>query len=124
MRAEQFLYFNNGRRFCTSKMHLSPPSAWAAVHSKKVALLLLTCCLLLLPLWDSEIVLFCCTFLHVPSSFAIILMGKKELVALLSLSSWCLMIIVWLFLAVPWVSLQFAIVVFPNHTHYFWDHEN
>ena len=30
--------------------------------------------------------LLCCTLLYVPSSFAIILMGKRELVALLSLS--------------------------------------
>ena len=58
-----------------------------------------------------------CTLLYVPSSFAIILMGKRELVALLSLSSWCLMIVVWLFLAVPSVCLQFVIVVFPDHTH-------
>ena len=55
--------------------------------------------------------------LDVPSSFAITLMGKRELVALLSLSSWCLMIVVWLFLRVPWVCLQFVIVVFPDHTH-------
>ena len=27
------------------------------------------------------------------------------------------MIAVWLFIAVPWVCLQFAIVVFPDHTH-------
>ena len=27
------------------------------------------------------------------------------------------MIVVWLFLAVPWVSLQFVSVVFPDHTH-------
>ena len=33
--------------------------------------------------------------------FAIILMGKRELVALLSLSSWCLVMVVWLFHAVP-----------------------
>ena len=46
-------------------------------------------------------------------------MGKRELVALLSLSFWCLMIVVWLFLAVPWVCLQFVIVVFSDHTHYF-----
>ena len=52
-----------------------------------------------------------------PSSFAIILMGKRELVALLSMSSWCLMTVVWLFLAVPRVCLQFVIVVFPDHTH-------
>ena len=63
--------------------------------------------------------MFCCTFLCVPSSFAIILMGKRGLVALLSLSSWCLVIVVWLFFVVPWVSLQFVIVVFPDHTHYF-----
>ena len=44
-------------------------------------------------------------------------MGKRELVALLSLSSWCLVIAVWLFLAVLWVSLQLVIVVFPDHTH-------
>ena len=45
-------------------------------------------------------------------SSAIILMGKKELVALLSLSSLCLVIVIWLFLAVPWACLQFVIVVF------------
>ena len=31
--------------------------------------------------------MFCCTLLYVHSSFAIILMGKREQVALLSLSS-------------------------------------
>ena len=44
-------------------------------------------------------------------------MGKRELVALLSLSFWCLAIVVRLFLAVPRVYLQFVIVVFPDHTH-------
>ena len=61
--------------------------------------------------------MFCCTLLYVPSSFAIILVGKRELVALLSLSSWCLVIVLWLFLSVPWVCLQFVIVVFSDHTH-------
>ena len=46
-------------------------------------------------------------------------MGKRELVAWLNLSFWCLVIVVWLFLAVPCVCLQFVIVVFPDHTHYF-----
>ena len=63
--------------------------------------------------------MFCCTYLYVHSSFAIILIGKRELVALLSLSSWCLVIIVWLFLAVPWGCLQFVTVVFPDLTHFF-----
>ena len=39
--------------------------------------------------------------LIVHSIFAIILMGKRELVALLSLSSWCLVMVVLLFLAMP-----------------------
>ena len=38
-------------------------------------------------------------------------MLKRELVPLLILSSWCFMIVVWLFLAVPWGCLQFVIVV-------------
>ena len=58
-----------------------------------------------------------CVLLCVLSIFAIILMGKRELVALLSMSSWCLVIVVWLFLTVPWVCLQFVILVFPDHTH-------
>ena len=57
------------------------------------------------------------TGICVNSSFAIILMGKRELVALLCLSPWCLMIVVWLFLAIPRVCLQFVIVVFPDHTY-------
>ena len=43
-------------------------------------------------------------------------MGKRELVALLGLSSQRLLVVVWLFLAVPWVCLRFVIVVFPDHT--------
>ena len=42
---------------------------------------------------------------------------ERELVVLLGLSSWCLLVVMWLFLAVPWVCLQFVIVVFPDHTH-------
>ena len=61
--------------------------------------------------------MFCCALIYVHSSFAVILMGNRELVALLGLSSWCLVNVVWLFLAVPWVCLQFVIVVFPDHTH-------
>ena len=44
-------------------------------------------------------------------------MEKRGLVALLSLSPWCLVNMVWLFLAVPKVGLHFVIVVFPDHTH-------
>ena len=44
---------------------------------------------------------------------------KRELVALLSSSSWCLLIVVWLFLTMPRICLQFVVVAFPDHTHYF-----
>ena len=61
--------------------------------------------------------MFCCMLLYVHSSIAIILMGKRDLIALLSLSSWCLVMVERLFLAVPRGCLQFVIVVFPDHTH-------
>ena len=61
--------------------------------------------------------MFCCTLLYVHSSIAIILMGKRELAALLNLSSWCLVMVERLFLTVPGGFLQFVIVVFPDHTH-------
>ena len=60
--------------------------------------------------------MFCCLLLYVRSSIAIILMGKRELIALLNLSSWCLVMVERLFLAVPRGCLQFVIVVFPDHT--------
>ena len=61
--------------------------------------------------------MFCCMLLYVHSSIAIILVGKRELIALLNLSSWCFVMVEWLFLAVPRGCLQFVIVVFPDHTH-------
>ena len=97
MRAEHFLYFNISR-----------------IYGGDLVVLLLLTCLLLLPLWESVIVLF--FVVRYFMSIAIILMGKRELVTLLSLSSWCLVVVMWLFLAVPWVSLQFVIMVFPDHT--------
>ena len=61
--------------------------------------------------------MYCCTLLNVHSSIAIILMGKRELIDLLNLSSWCLVMVERIFLAVPRGCLQFVIVVFPDHTH-------
>ena len=61
--------------------------------------------------------MFCCMLLYINSSYAIILIGKRELVAMLSLSSWCLVIIMWRFLAVPLVCMQFVIMIFLDHTH-------
>ena len=61
--------------------------------------------------------MFWCTLLYVQSSIAIILMGKRELVALLNLSSWCLVMVERLFLALPGGCLRFVIVVFPDPTN-------
>ena len=61
--------------------------------------------------------MFCCTLIYVHSSIANILMGKRKLIALLNLSSWCLVMVERFFLAVSWGCLQFVIVVFPDHTH-------
>ena len=57
------------------------------------------------------------SLLYFHSSIAIILMGKRTLVVLLNLSSWCLVMVEWLFLAVPWGCLWFVIVAFHDHTH-------
>ena len=61
------------------------------------------------------VVLLCYAFLTVLSSFAMIL----ELVALLQISSSCLVTfsVLWLFLTVAWVFLQCVVVVLPVHTH-------
>ena len=52
--------------------------------------------------------MFCCALPCVHSSFAIISMVKGKLGALLCMSSWCLVIIVWLFLTMTRVCLQFS----------------
>ena len=61
--------------------------------------------------------MFCCTLLNVKASFSIILMGKREMIAFLNLSSFCLMMVERLFLLVPRGRLRFVIVAFPDHTH-------
>ena len=102
--------------FGTSKLHLRlpPPPKWFRLFS---VLKRWFFCLLLLQLSVGVLclvlVLLFCTLC--PSSFAIILLGKRELVALLN----CLVTVsvMRLFLAVTWVGLLCEIVVFPNHTH-------
>ena len=56
----------------------------------------------------------CITLVH-------IFMRKRELVAILLLSSWCIVpaSVPWLFLAVPWIGQLCVIVVFLGHTHLF-----
>ena len=74
-------------------------------------------CLLLLPLWGSVVVL--CFVMRCFVSILVLQSSwwGRGVVALLDLSSWCLMMVERLFLALPWGCLQFVIVVFPDHTH-------
>ena len=68
--------------------------------SKAVALLLLT----VVPIAGLCIcAIFCCVSLCVLSSFAIILMGKRESWLFFCLSSWCFVVVIvlWLYLIVP-----------------------
>ena len=68
--------------------------------------------------------MFYCELLCAHSSFATILIGRRELVALPCLSSWCILIGMWLILAVPRVCLRFVIVVFPDYTHLLFFHSH
>ena len=49
-------------------------------------------------------------------------MGKRELVDLLNLSSWCLVMVERLFFAVPRGCLRFVIEVFPDYTYFLFLH--
>ena len=95
--------------------------AKGAVCSTAVALLLFIYSLMYF-LFLVEVLclsLFCCVFLCVHFSFAIILKRKRNLVYLLLLSYRYVftMCVLWLFLAVPWVDVQCVNVVFSGHTH-------
>ena len=88
-----------------------------------VLLLLIYYYLLLLPLFVLVLcfarVLFFSNLCH--SSFAIIVMGKRDLVVFWCLVTasvlWRFLTVTWCLLMVPWVSLQCAIVVFPDPTY-------
>ena len=64
--------------------------------------------------------LFCYALPYVHSTFATILKRKRKLVALILLSYRCIVTvnILWLFITVPWVDLQYVIVVFPDRTKF------
>ena len=116
-RAEYFLYFNNSRIW-GEDLVLKPPSGSGCcpfLGGGSVVVDFLFIVTLIVGVCNCS--MFCCTLLYVHSSIAIILMGKRELVALLNLSSWCLVMVERLFLGVPRGRLQFVIVVFPDHTH-------
>ena len=122
MRAEHFLYFNNGRFWgkvlvpvgCVCPL----PGGLGCCPFLGGGSVVVDFLFIVTPIVGvCNSSMFCCTLLHVHSSIAIILMGKRELVALLNSSSWCLVIVEWVFLAVPWGCLRFVIVVFPDHAH-------
>ena len=91
------------------------------LRPKVVVLLLLIYFLMYFPLFVGvlDLSLFCYILLCVHFSFAIIFTRKIKPVALLLLSCRCVVSInvLWLFLTVPWVGLQYVVAVFPDHAH-------
>ena len=124
MRAEHFLYFNNSRiqgEDLVPVKCITPPPPWHRLLSfLRRWFCCCWCCLFIVTpiVGVCKCSMFCCALLYVHCSFAIILVGKRGLVALIRLSSWCLVVAVWLFLAVPWVCLRLVVVVFSDHTYY------
>ena len=99
----KYLYANNLRQFMETQTSYSYP------------LEEFSC--LLVKMYTLAVV-FECQNPDLCPDFAFILMWKRKLVALLKLSSWCLVTVnvLWLFITVPWVGLQCVIVVFPDHS--------
>ena len=120
MRAEHFLYFNNSRVWGEDLVPVKcvwAPGGLGCCLFWGGGSVVVGCLFVVTPIAGVSVCsMFCCMLLYVHSSIAIILMGKRELVALLNLSPWCLVMVEWLFLPVPWGCLQFVIVVFPDHT--------
>ena len=74
-------------------MHLSAPVAWCC-RSKGGGSVVVDFLFVVTPIVGvCSCSMFCCTLLYVHSSIAIILVGKRELVALHDLSSWCLVMV-------------------------------
>ena len=69
------------------------------------------------PLW--EYVIGLCFVVRYFMSILVLhhLDGEERAGCLLNLPFWCLVMVEWLFLAVPWGCLRFVILVFPDHTH-------
>ena len=64
--------------------------------------------------------MFCCVFLCVQYLFCNHLDGEEGagcIALFVCLFSWCFVSVVWHFLVMTRVCLQFVIVVFPDHTH-------
>ena len=57
--------------------------------------------------------MLCCTLLYVHHLDG----EEREILVLLSLSSWCLVVVVWLFSPCHGFVFGLVIVVFPDHTH-------
>ena len=93
MRAEHFLYFNSGGIWGEDLVPVNafspPPPLWLGCcpfcGDGSVVVDFLFIVTTIMGVCNCS--MFCCTLLYVHSSIAIILMGKRELVALLNLSS-------------------------------------
>ena len=120
---ENFIFANNVKRdVCCAqmfKMHLSPQWLWLLYVLRQC--MWFYCCWFIVDCYShcgilQLLYVLLCVALRL-FKFCNILDGEERSSWLLFLSSWCLVIVVWLFLMAPLVCLQFVIVVFPDHIH-------
>ena len=119
-------YLKLGLRFCKMVRcqynAFKPPMAQAAVRSKAVVLLLLIRCLLLLPLWESKLLYVLLYVTLCPFQFYNHLDGEERAGCFAWFVFWCLVMAVWLFLAVPcghfhllflktYLNIKFGVIV-------------
>ena len=104
-----------------SQVKYSTTELLRSLCSEAVVLLLLIYCLMYFPVFVDvlSLSLFCYALLCAHSSFAIILKGKRKLVALLLLSYRCIVTInvLWLFIMAPWDGLLCVVALHPDHAH-------
>ena len=104
-----------------SQVKYSTTELLRSLCSKAVVLLLLIYCLMYFPVFVDVLCLslFCYALLCVHSGFAIILKGKRKLVALLLLSYRCIVTInvLWLIIMAPWDGLLCVVALYPDHAH-------
>ena len=77
-------------------------------------------CLLLFPLF---VVLLCSVPVLLCSTLCVLQPSRGVAVLLLSTENPVAVIVLYLFLAVPWVGLQCVIVAFSDYTHFFTDNQ-
>ena len=111
-------HFGKEKDFGASEVHLGPGGFGCSPFWSGGSVVVVDSLLIVAPIVGlCGCSMFCCALLCVRSGFAVVSVGEGGgLVALLCMSSWFLVVAVWLFFTMPWACLQFVIAVFFDHT--------